>query len=364
MPVEWRLLNYDSLNPLRTQAIYHAVGKAVDKGIAQSTIIFCKPAKPLVCIGYHQELETEVDIDYCSGRSLPLVRRILGGGAVYLDSNQLFYQVIAHKSDKRVPKKVEDLFRRFLEAPVKTYNDLGIQAEYRAVNDIEVQGRKISGNGAGEVGDVSILTGNIIFDFNFDEMVRILKVPCEKFRDKLTTSLKERLTTIKKELGDAPEEDSVRNSLKKNYQDTLGIRLEESELSEAEWALVDEVEEQYKGKAWLNMIEDRHKDLIKKRSVKVSGRVKIGEAAFKAEGGLIRVLVEILDEKIRDDMITGDFSFIPRQCLTKLEQKLKGTRLLKDSIVDRINQFYRRYNIQSPRVTPDDITETIKRASE
>jgi len=361
---EWRLLDYDSLDPLETQAIYHAVGTAVDKDRSPSTIIFCKPKNPLVCIGYHQELKKEVDLNYCRMKGLPIVRRILGGGAVYLDGDQLFYQVIAPKSDPRVPRKVEDLFRRLLAAPVKTYNNLGIPARYRAVNDIEVHGRKISGNGAGEVGEASILTGNIIFDFNCEEMVKVLKVPSEKFRDKLSSSLRERMTTIKKETGEVPSEDFVKELLKKNFEDTLKIKLVKSELSEAEMALVAEVEETYKSKEWLSMIKNRHEELVQRRSVKISGRARIGEATYKAEGGLIRGLVEILDKRIKDNMITGDFCFIPQQHLEKLEEKLKGIRFLENTIVNLITQFYERYKIQSPLVTPEDITNTMMKAGE
>ncbi len=128
--------------------------------------------------------------------------------------------------------------------------------------------------------------------------------------------------------------------------------------------LIDEVEDTYRSESWLNMVEDRHRDLIQKRSVKISGRAKIGEAAYKAEGGLIRVLVEILDKKIRDDIITGDFCFIPQQHLEKLERKLKGVRLQKNTIVDRIAQFYKNHRIQSPLVNPEDIADTIVKAGE
>jgi lipoate-protein ligase A len=195
-------------------------------------------------------------------------------------------------------------------------------------------------------------------------MIRILKVPSEKFRNKLSNSLKERMTTIKKELDAVPDEGFVRARLKENYQKTLGINLVNGELSEAELALVDEVEEKYKSKAWFNMIENKHKELIQKRSLKVTGRTKIGEAASKAEGGLIRVLIEISDEKIKEVMITGDFWFSPRQYLEELENLLNGTSLERSVIIDRINRFYKHHRIQSPLVTPKDIAETIIKASE
>ncbi len=361
---EWRLLDLGAMPPIATQAVYHAVGMAVDEGLAPNTIIFCKPEKPLVCVGYHQELERELDLSYCKDKGYPMVRRILGGGAVYLDSDQLFYQVIARKSDPRIPADIQDLFERLLVAPVKTYNDIGIPARYKAVNDIEVEGRKISGNGAGEVEEASILTGNIILDFNYDEMVSVLRVPSEKFRDKVAKSLRERLTTVKRELGDIPDEERIKRILKTNFEDALSVRLVEGEFKDQEVGFLEEVLKKYKRPDWIFQVENKHKDLIEKRSLKISGRVRIGEAAYKSPGGLIRALVESVDDRISDDMITGDFHFIPQKHLEELEDELKGLPISEKKITKRIEEFYRTRGIQSPGMSSRDIAHTVVKATE
>ena len=90
MVQKWRLLDLGALEPLDTQTVYEAVAKARSEDLIPDTIIFCYPSSPLVCIGYHQELEKEVDLEYCDKNKIPITRRILGGGAVFLDSNQLF----------------------------------------------------------------------------------------------------------------------------------------------------------------------------------------------------------------------------------------------------------------------------------
>ncbi len=305
----------------------------------------------------------EVDTEYCGLKRLPIVRRILGGGAVYLDENQLFYQVVACRSDPQVPGSIEEIFKTFLEAPTKTYNDIGISAHYKALNDIEVQGRKISGSGATEIGGSAILTGNIIFDFNYDEMTKILKVPSEKFRDKIFKTLRERVTTIRKELGNSPDTEFVKERLKENYESTLGIDLVKAELSSMENASMKSIEEKYRGKEWLHMIENGRQDLIQKRNVKISGRAFVGEATHKAPGGLVRILVETKDDRIDDVMITGDFCFIPPDHIRSLERDLRGEELAKDNIADRIRSFYKEHGIESPGLTAEDVADAILAAS-
>jgi len=184
----WRLLDLGSVDPYRAQTFYEAVGEAVSEGLAPNTVILCRPQKPYVCIGYFQAVSRAVDLDYCARKGLPVIRRIQGGGACYLDHNQLFYQVIARKDSPEIPRKLDELFRKFLFATVHAYRKLGVDAEYKPVNDVVARGRKISGNGVGEVGDTVILVGNIIMDLDYDEMVRVLKVPDENFRDNLAKS--------------------------------------------------------------------------------------------------------------------------------------------------------------------------------
>ena len=145
----WRLIDLKKAEPLMAQTFYEAVAHSVDSGLAANTIILVQPSSPYVCIGYHQELEKEVDLDYCRKNNLMVIRRSQGGGATYLNGDQIFYQVVASKGSEVMPIDVEGLFEKFLAVTVYVYRRLGLPAEYKAINDVVVRGRKISGNGAG-----------------------------------------------------------------------------------------------------------------------------------------------------------------------------------------------------------------------
>jgi lipoate-protein ligase A len=355
----YRFLDMGAIEPISTQAVYEAVAIERKNEVVPDTLIVCWPRSPVACIGYFQEADKELDIDYCREKEIPIVRRILGGGAVYLDSDQVFYQIVGARGGKIIPVDIEAVFRKLLEAPVRTYRAMGIPAVYRPVNDIEVEGRKISGTGAAEIDGIAILTGNIILDFNYDEMTKILKVPDEKFRDKLTKSLKERVTTVKRELGYAPHRQDVKRLLLEKFEETLGVKFILGSLTKKEDDLVRKLtKEKYLSKAWTFENSSRHTALSSPRIVKVSGLSSVGQSIYKSAGGLIRVTAEFAEKRINEILISGDFTFIPPK-IPELEKSLLEANVEEKNLRDIIRKFYDQNQIISPGTGPDDFAKAI-----
>ena len=346
--------------PLIAQTFYEAVAKAVDEGLSTNTIILVQPSSPYVCIGFHQEIEREVNIEYCRSRSLPIIRRSQGGGTVYLDSNQIFYQVIARGESKAIPLSVERLFETFLSVTVYVYRQLGLSAEFKALNDVTVDGKKISGNGAGKFGEnTTILVGNVILDLDYDSMAGVLKVTSEKFRDKMAKSMREWVTSLRRELDYIPPVEEVKRLLVEGYEQTLGIKLVKSEATETEKKIwKEEVKPRHLSRDWLYMPELRHEGLIEGRAVKIAGGVKVAEIDYKAKK-LIRVRAELVGTRILDVMISGDFFIVPEEALTDLKSSLKGSILDRDEVLSRVRGFYRKSGAQTPGITPEDFTDAI-----
>ncbi|TFF95450.1 hypothetical protein EU546_03255 [Candidatus Thorarchaeota archaeon] len=358
MPLEtWRLLDLGALDALDTQVIYDVVAQAITENEAENTLIICWPKDPLVCLGYFQEAEKDIDLEYCRENDLLVVRRVIGGGGVYLDDGQLFYQTIGRIDSPTTPKNIDAYYRKFLAAPVQAYRNLGIDAEFRPVNDIQVNGKKISGNGAGDVGDARINTGNLIFDFDFESMVRVLRVPSEKFRDKIYKSLQERMTTIERETGNMPDRTEVKLDLIRLYEETLDIELDKGMLSTWEKKKMEEIREKYVSDDWLFWRKGRKFDVSHK--VKISATAALGTANFKAEGGLIRVTAEVVEGKIEEIVVSGDFFMIPSKGIELVEWAITGAKAEREEILNRITEVYADRSLQSPGVTPEDITKAV-----
>ncbi|KYH36160.1 MAG: hypothetical protein AYL28_007100 [Candidatus Bathyarchaeota archaeon B23] len=259
---------------------------------------------------------------------------------------------------------MEELFERLLGVTVYVYRALGLEAEYKPINDVVVGGRKISGNGAGRMGRAIILVGNIILDFDYDSMVRVLRVPDEKFRDKVAKSMREWLTTLRRELGYEPPVEEVKRLLREGYEAVLGMRLRPSEPTEEEWRIFEEeVKPRHLSEEWLHMPEMRHRWLSEGRMVKIADGVRVVHISHKA-AKMIRMTAELREDVIRDILITGDFFMIPEDSLPRLEELLKGARLERGDLLSRVEAFYREMGVQTPGMKPEDFVEALMKVRE
>jgi lipoate-protein ligase A len=342
-----RLYDLGSVPWAESQIIYHALPR-----LGRESLVLLSPAEPYVCIGYHQDLAQEVDVEFCRANGIPLFRREVGGGGTYLDNDQLFYQLVIHKDNPLVPGNKSSFYRKFLQPPIDTYREIGIPAEYRPVNDIVAHQRKISGNGAGEIGDYLVLVGNLILDFNFEMMSRILKVPDEKFRDKVYKSMQENLSTIRRELGSVPPRESLASSLARNFEKVVGP-LSKAGLDEELMEEVSRLKAEFSSEEWLFRIGRQTAG----RTVKIASGVEVRHLVYKAPGGLIRGDVEVADDVFSSVALSGDFFFYPAEKLAELSQVLVGTKI--GEVEQTIREFYSAHGIESPGVEPADFARVV-----
>jgi lipoate-protein ligase A len=302
-------------------------------------------------VGYHQDVEQEVDLEYCRSHGIPVFRRDLGGGAVYLDGGQLFFQVILRRDNPLVTRNREAFYRKFLEPVVNAYRQIGIQAQYKPINDVLAGSRKISGTGVGEIGECLVFVGNLILDFNYDMMARILQVPDEKFRDKVHKTLTDNLTTIRRELGEKGasrwDESSLNDILAKEFRKLLG-RMDPVQKDSGLQTKIDELAGWMLGDEWLFKKGKRFPG----RDVKIRSGVQVLHRMHKAPGGLIRADFEISGGRFQNVSLSGDFFCYPEQAVSRLEEELKGQLVTEAN--RRVDAFYARGDVETPGIEIED----------
>lgn len=200
-----------------TQAIYHALAHNGQEGL-----VVCRPSSRCVCLGLHDDLAQEVDEDYCQDHAIPLIRRDIGGGTVLLDVGQVFFQLILSQSNPLLAGCRNRFFAKFLQPAVDTLKDFHIGASVRPPADIVVNGRKISGNGAGDIQGMAVYTGNILINFDRKAMAGVLKLPGDRAKEWMRISLELYLTTLSEELGYPLSLQTVENRLIEHFADWLG----------------------------------------------------------------------------------------------------------------------------------------------
>jgi lipoate-protein ligase A len=262
------------------------------------TIVLCRPAAPYFCVGYHQSPRAELDLAWCRENGYPVFQRRIGGGTVFLDRNQLFYQCIFHRS--RAPFDVASIYRRFLTPPVRVLQALGLAAALEGVNEIEVGGRRIAGTGGGQIQDAVVVTGNILFDFDYAAMARAWRVPSPEFRRLAEDGLRRHLATLCGTLGQRPSEEQIRRRLVRAYEESLGRSLVPGRLTRLEEAAVRREERKLARLDEAGRGAGRHPARLK-----VTHRVWVHEWTGQVGEEPARVTARIADGRIEEMAVAG-----------------------------------------------------------
>ena len=175
-----------------TAALNMAIDEALIENIDEVPVLRIYGWRPAaVSVGYFQSIRDEVDIEKCSEIGVDVVRRSTGGGAV-LHEFELTYSFIT----KRYPQNIMESYRWICEAIVTSINRLGFSASFVPLNDIVINGKKVSGSAQTRRKGVLLQHGTLLLNVDVDKMFSILKVPSEKLRDKIIKDVKQRVTSL------------------------------------------------------------------------------------------------------------------------------------------------------------------------
>jgi len=193
--MKWRVIPLEYHNAFMNMAIDEAISESVALGRSPPTIRIYGWFPSAVSIGYFQSMDDEVDIWKCRDLGINVVRRRTGGGAVY-HSNKggITYSVIGPLY--LFPKNIIESYKMICDWVIGGLSYLGIKAKFAPINDIIVNGKKISGNAQTRRKNVLLQHGTVLYSVNAKRMFSVLKVPDKKIKDKLIKLVNERVTSI------------------------------------------------------------------------------------------------------------------------------------------------------------------------
>lgn len=145
-----------------------------------------------VSIGYFQSIDLEVNVENCKKAGIDIVRRMTGGGAVLHDS-ELTYSFIT----REYPQNILESYKMICDPIAICLVSLGFnKVRFSPLNDVMVDGKKVSGNAQTRKEGILLQHGTILLDVDLEKMFTVLKVPKEKLRDKLIDNVRERVMGV------------------------------------------------------------------------------------------------------------------------------------------------------------------------
>ncbi|MDX2258363.1 MAG: hypothetical protein NW205_05535 [Hyphomicrobiaceae bacterium] len=290
----------------------HAAGEAPD------TVRLLR-FPPTVLVGRHQVLAREVHVERCRAEGVGLVRRLTGGGAIYLDEGQVGWELVFGRKSLGLDT-LGDYAQAISEAVAGGLSEaFAIRARFRPRNDIEVDGRKISGTSGYFEGDTLVYQGTVLVDFDAARMARLLNTPAEKLA-RHAANAESRVVSLSELIGAAPSLERVHDAILDGLRRHLGIATEPAQASAAEIALTDHLLASEIGTD--DFVVDAGGGLA------TAGPEPILEATRRCPGGTITAYVRLEgapgSRHIREVSITGDFFISPPRALYDLEARLRG----------------------------------------
>lgn len=244
---KWRIIDEGE----RTEAMHHALDEVLVERMADSmnsknsldrandtsspsdemqpTLRFWHRKNPAIPMGRFQSFEDEVEQEYVDDEGVEVVRRITGGGAMYSEPGDVItYSMYLPESE--APSNIEESYKELDRWAVEALNELGIDVDYKPLNDIEHEEGKVGGAAQLRKGDAVLHHTMLSYDLNTENMLKALRIGKEKVSDKAIESAEKRVAVMS-DYSDHGREEVIEKMIERFKQEYGG---EEGELSEEE----------------------------------------------------------------------------------------------------------------------------------
>lgn len=198
-----------------------------------------------VMVGRHQDVDSEVNLSYCTRLGIEVNRRPTGGGAIIMGKGQLGIALAGPVNGQSPLLASKTIFSPFTRGIIAALGLLGIRAWFRPENDVYVKGRKVAGLACYSLDEypAGLYHASILADMDTDLMSKLLKKPGEKGGS---------ITTISSELGRHVSTCELRGYVKSGFEKTLHAELVPEPFNREELTEIKKLEEEkYKSRAWI-----------------------------------------------------------------------------------------------------------------
>lgn len=248
----WQIIQGPAVDPVVQMALDQVLAEEVGAGRRHPTLRIWEWDKPAVVIGSFQSVKNEVDLENAAKYGFDVVRRISGGGAMFMEAGSVITYSIYAPASLVQGMTFADSYAFLDEWVIVALRSVGIEASYQPLNDITSPTGKIGGAAQKRLGSGAVLHHvTMSYDMDGDRMVQVLRIGREKMSDKGTKSAAKRVDPLRSQTG-LPRAEII-DRMVATFTRLYGAT--PSEITAGEYAAADElVREKFGTEEWLQRV--------------------------------------------------------------------------------------------------------------
>lgn len=349
----FRLLDTRPLSAAENMALDEVLARRAGAGLSPPTLRFLQFQSDAALVGFHQETQRELRLDFCESQGIEINRRITGGGALLFQSSALGWELIAPLGTPPFAGGYEAALERICNAAAAGYSGLGFEARFRPRNDIEVEGRKISGTGGTVIDGGALFQGTLLIRNEIERFLRALRVPVEKLRKREIDSLMERLAFVEDLLGGSVDLAEIKRHLTQAFAKELDLEFIPGELDGDEQAELADRLPYFQSEEWINHSRRPGQGPAWLRSI------------TQTDDGTLRVhlWLDASGRRVQKALIAGDFFCRPQRLVLDLEAALMGHKARPDVLAKVTQDFLAQSQGGFAGISPKEVAEAVSLAA-
>ena len=197
----WRLIPEKPLSPTMNVALDEVLTERVSNGDRAPTLRFWRWSEPAIIIGRTQSVTNEVDQVAAAEMGVQIVRRMTGGGAMFLQPHGAITYSLYLPETAVQGLSIRQSYEVCESWIISGLRAIGVDAHHVPINDIACSEGKIGGAAQARRFGVVLHHTTIAYDMDPGTMVKVLRIGREKLKDKGTQSAAKRVSPLVRQTG-------------------------------------------------------------------------------------------------------------------------------------------------------------------
>jgi len=180
-PERMKWLDLSFPTPAENLACDEALLESCEAGIISDTLRFWESPNYFVVVGYGNSVATEVRIETCAAKQIPILRRCSGGGTVVQGPGCLNYSLVLNYSDHSPLRNITSANQFIMERNRAALERLtGKPVAIRGHTDLAIEGVKFSGNAQRRKRRTLLFHGALLLNFDLALIGELLPMPSQE----------------------------------------------------------------------------------------------------------------------------------------------------------------------------------------